>query len=346
MDWVRPFDPAVTFSLALAGSMAVMPVAAAVGPRLGLSVAPRLFGRGQQPVSYLGGAALALTICAVIAGVVGLSRATGALVVGAVAVLALGMFDDGARGGIPPLARLAVEATVATGVWAAGLRPEISGVPVLDLALTIFVLVASANAFNLLDNMDGVAGATAAVTAGGIVGTALLLGQPRLAGLAAATCGASLGFLRRNLRSRTLFLGNGGALFLGFLLGGCALMLQMPLPRAWDLVAAATVVAVPATDTLVVVTSRLAARRPIFEGGTDHLSHRLVRRGLTPRLAVLGHAAASGVSAAAVLGVAVTASPLILVLPWGLLTIAAAKLLKIRMYETVEVARRPYHQPL
>ena len=341
MDWVRALDPAASFSLALVGSVAVMPVAVALGPRLGLSVPPRLFGRADRPVSYLGGAALALTICSVIPAAVGLSRGSAALVVGALAALTLGIVDDRAAGDVAPSVRLTVEGLVAAAVWVAGFRPEISGVPPVDLALTVFVLVASANAFNLLDNMDGVAGATAAVTAGGIVGIALLAGQPKLAGLGAAACGASLGFLRKNLRSRTVFLGNGGALFLGFLLGGGALMLQLPLHRGWGLVAAVTVLAVPATDTLVVIVSRLVAHRALLEGGTDHVSHRLVRLGFTPRLAAAAHACAAGASSAAVAGAMVTGLTPILVAPLGLLALAALVLLRIPAYEAMEPRDAP-----
>ena len=291
---------AVAFGLALLGTLAATPVAVAAGSRLGVLVQPRLFGGGDRWVSPLGGAVLAVVACAVVPLAGNGSSSIWSLLAGGVALVALGVLDDHRREGLTARSRLGIESLVAAAVWWAGLRPDLSTVPVIDLVLTVFFLVGAANAFNLLDNMDGVAGATAVASAAGIVVLASLYGDPLVAGLAATVGGAALGFLHHNLGGGSVFLGNGGALFLGFVLGGAALMLHVPLPGRWGIPAAVVLMAVPAADTTLVIVARTLARRPVTQGGTDHASHRLVAAGLSPVGAAAGHAGGAAVAAVAV----------------------------------------------
>ena len=325
--------PAMAFGMALLGSLAAMPTAVAAGSRLGVMVRPRLFGRGDRWVCPLGGAALAMVASVVVLATGDGSRPIWALLAGGLALLALGLFDDRGRKGLSPGARLSIEGLVATAAWWAGLRPDFSAVPGMDLALTVFFLVAASNAFNLLDNMDGVAGATAVVSAAGILVLAALFGDPILAGLAAAVGGASLGFLHHNLAGRTVFLGNGGALFLGFVLGGAALMLPLPLSGPWSLAAAVTIMAVPAADTTLVILARTFAGRPVAEGGTDHASHRLVALGFTPLRSALAHATGAAVAAGSVGMAAGTGRPEVLIGALASFGVVGLGLLKVPVYE-------------
>jgi UDP-GlcNAc:undecaprenyl-phosphate GlcNAc-1-phosphate transferase len=250
---------------------------------------------------------------------------------GGVVLLALGAFDDHRREGLTTSARLGIESLVAAAVWWAGLRPDLSVVPGIDLVLTVFFLVAAANAFNLLDNMDGVAGSTAVASAAGIVVLASLFGDPLVAGFAATVGGAALGFLHHNLGGG-VFLGNGGALFLGFVLGGAALLLHVPLPGSWSIPAAVVIMAVPAADTTLVIIGRILARRPVTQGGTDHASHRLVAAGLSPVSAAASHAGAAAVAAVAVGAAAAYGRPEILLLVLVTFAGAGLGLLRVPVY--------------
>jgi UDP-GlcNAc:undecaprenyl-phosphate GlcNAc-1-phosphate transferase len=287
------------FALALGVSLVGMPVAVVAGRRFDMVVHPRLFGKGRAGVSYLGGSALAVAVgVAFMVSGRGFHRQVATFFIAALVVLLLGIADDRSKGGgVPIYLRIGAEAGAAGFLVWGGLRPHVTGRPVVDAALTIFVLVAAANAFNLLDNMDGVAGATAAAASAGLFGLAAMGDQWLVAVMAAGLCGASLGFLRHNLMGPRVFLGNGGSLFLGFLIGATALKLRLPVQGAWGLVAAIAVLAVPAMDTSVVVMSRLLAHRSPFEGGVDHLSHRLVLMGVSTRGAAMMHAAGAALGA-------------------------------------------------
>jgi UDP-GlcNAc:undecaprenyl-phosphate GlcNAc-1-phosphate transferase len=319
-------------------SLSVMPLAVSLGRRTGMVVSPRLFGKGSPPISYLGGAALAVAAGAGFTLAGGLLREAGTLLGASLVLLSFGLVDDRARsGGISPALRVSVEVVVATWVWWAGLRSTPSGVAWVDALLTIFFLVAASNAFNLLDNMDGVAGTTAATIAAGLFGLALFGGQYLVATLAAAIFGASLGFLRHNLVQPRLYLGNGGSLFLGFLLAATTLKLRLPIDYPWGLLAAISVLAVPAMDTSLVILSRLWAGRSMFQGGVDHLSHRLVHLGLTPKTTAYAHCAGSALGAGAAMVAVLMERNEPLMLALAGFAIAGLSMLRVRVYEPVLV---------
>lgn len=323
------------FLLAWLWSAIAMPAAVDLGRRWGMVARPRLFGRRRRrTISYLGGLTLAgaATVGFLFAG--GVPAGAGPVLAGGLLLLFLGFADDrSTRGGLPPGFRLLIQALVATGAWWGGLRAGVFGAQWLDGLITVFFLVAAANAFNLLDNMDGVAGASAAVVAAGLFGLAALGGQHLVATLAASLCGASLGFLRHNLVRARVYLGDGGALFLGFLLGAAALKLRLPLPPPSGLVVLIAAFAVPAADTTLVILSRLLAGRPVFQGGVDHISHRLVRLGLSPRGAVVAHAGGSAVGAAAAAFAVVTGRPGAALAVIVVFAAAGLALLRVRVYE-------------
>jgi UDP-GlcNAc:undecaprenyl-phosphate GlcNAc-1-phosphate transferase len=148
------------------------------------------------------------------------------------------------------------------------------------------------NSFNFLDNIDGLAAGTVAIAAGTLALTIFVAGGPRLQELlACAVAGAALGFLPLNYRRRrpaALFMGDSGSLFLGLTVGESALVTT---PAGVVDVSAAVIgplliLALPILDTSLVILVRLAEGRPIWRGGRDHLSHRLVYAGLGEREAV------------------------------------------------------------
>ena len=214
-------------------------------------------------------------------------RYTPVIVVGAGA-FALGLIDDLWHVGAMP--KLAAQVGLAYVAAQEGVRPD--WVPAsIGIPVACLVIVASMNSLNLLDNMDGLAAGTSVVAALGLAVVAGLLEHAGSSVVAAALAGAALGFVPFNYRPRrpaALFLGDSGSQFLGFTLGGLALLTS---PGGAGGIAAAIaapllILAVPAFDTGLVVLGRIGARQPVWQGGTDHSSHRLVYRGLTERRAV------------------------------------------------------------
>jgi UDP-GlcNAc:undecaprenyl-phosphate/decaprenyl-phosphate GlcNAc-1-phosphate transferase len=210
------------------------------------------------------------------------------LLAGATAAFGLGLWDDTMSIGVRT--KFAGHLAIALGAASLGVRPDWlpawAGIPLAGL-----ILVASMNSINLLDNMDGLAAGTAAVAACGLALVAGLLPEAGSSVVAAALAGVCLGFLPFNYRPRrpaALFMGDSGSHLLGFTLGGLALLAS---PGGAGGVAAAVaapllILAVPALDTGLVMLGRFSEGRPVWQGGRDHSSHRLVYHGLSERRAV------------------------------------------------------------
>jgi UDP-GlcNAc:undecaprenyl-phosphate GlcNAc-1-phosphate transferase len=206
---------------------------------------------------------------------------------GATAAFGLGLCDDerwiGPR--VKFAGQVAIAAATATVIKPTWL-PTGAAVPVAAI-----VLVAAMNSFNFLDNIDGLAAGTAAVAAGALAVTTLVADSPGLQVLACAVAGACLGFLPLNyLRSRpaAIFMGDSGSHFLGLAVGAIAL-LASPAGAGGisaTVVAPLLILALPILDTSLVILVRLAEGRPVWRGGRDHLSHRLVYVGLGEHQAV------------------------------------------------------------
>ncbi len=250
-----------------------------------------------NPTPYLGGVAIA---CGASASALFLPRwqAEGAAILGAALLLAtLGLVDDLRT--VRPSVRLVVEAAAAAVAVAAGARIQLFG-DVPDVALSILWIVVITNSFNLLDNMDGAVGSIAPIIAAALAVTALTHGQVLVGGLAIVVASACLGFLLYNWSPASIFMGDAGSLFLGFLLAVIALKLRTDADRFASAVAVVLLVGPAVFDTTLVATSRLRAHKHIFIGGTDHTSHRLRLLGVPPP-AVVGLLLA-GTAASAALG--------------------------------------------
>jgi UDP-GlcNAc:undecaprenyl-phosphate GlcNAc-1-phosphate transferase len=214
----------------------------------------------------------------------------------------LGLLDDFVR--LKPYAKLVGQIVFSTAFTLFGTRLHWVSSPVMDQALTIFWLVGIANAVNLLDNLDGLAGGVAVIASAYLVYFCHASGQYEAAALAAAFCGAALAFLFFNFNPASIFMGDCGSLFLGFFLGGLTLVSNQVeassgLRRNVLAVLAVPVLLllIPIIDTTLVTFSRKFHGRPVSQGGRDHTSHRLVALGLSERKAALvlwALAAASG----------------------------------------------------
>ena len=169
---------------------------------------------------------------------------------------------------------------------------------VISLALSILWLIAITNALNFLDNMNGLSAGVGAIIAGCFLAATLLTpgisGQWFDAALAALLAGALLGFLPLNYPRARLFLGDGGSLVIGLLLAVLSVRVTyfdvtgaMGSVRWYSLLTPLVLLAVPLYDLVSVCVARLAAGRSPMQADQNHLSHRLVRRGLSPAVAVL-----------------------------------------------------------
>jgi UDP-GlcNAc:undecaprenyl-phosphate GlcNAc-1-phosphate transferase len=224
---------------------------------------------------------------------VGATEASSELlgILGGCAILFFAGFADDVYT-LKPLAKLAAQFAAAGVVLASGLTVEIVGNDVLATVIGVVWLVGITNAFNLLDNMDGLAASLAAVSCAVFALAALAQDSGELALVVSlALGGACLGFLPFNLRpgrSATVFMGDSGSQVLGFGLASLALASSWTTAGATltSLVLPLLVLAIPILDTTLVTVRRTLERRPVTRGGTDHSSHRLVYYGLSEQQAV------------------------------------------------------------
>lgn len=269
---------ALAFMVPAIGTLALTPLAARAAHRFDVLDSPggHKIHRGATP--YFGGVAVAaglMLIGGVTAGTNGelLTILAGSLVLGTV-----GLIDD--MHTVSPAIRLLLEASVGVSLWLVGVRAGVLDTPIVDLPVTVLWVVAVVNAFNIIDNMDGLAAGVATASALGIASIAALEGDYLVASFAFAVAGASIGFLRYNLPPARIFLGDAGSMLLGALIA--ALTLKLDLQVRADSARLATVVllaAVALFDLSLVVVARLLGRRKIWLGGTDHASHRLSEHG-------------------------------------------------------------------
>jgi UDP-GlcNAc:undecaprenyl-phosphate GlcNAc-1-phosphate transferase len=156
----------------------------------------------------------------------------------------------------------------------------------MDLALTILWFVGITNAFNLLDNMDGLAAGLSTIISMTIFAIAVSTGQFMVATAAVGLAGCTAGFLRYNFHPARIYMGDGGALFVGFMVAYLGIKLRPDGVKTVSALVPAIACSVAVFDTALVTISRLARGRSPFLGGQDHLSHRLVKIGLPIPIAV------------------------------------------------------------
>jgi UDP-GlcNAc:undecaprenyl-phosphate GlcNAc-1-phosphate transferase len=204
-------------------------------------------------------------------------------------VFLVGLLDDVRRA--PVWLRLLVETAAAGIVVASGVQATfLVGYAWLTVPVTVIWIVGMTNAFNMLDNMDGLSGGVAGIAAGMFVLVCLDTFQPEEAAALAAVAGAAAGFVPYNFKPARIYMGDSGALVLGFLLGTLSVSMtfyeyggRTPLPLA----APVLVLAIPIFDTASVLWIRLRERRPLIAGDRRHFSHRLVALGMSERTAVV-----------------------------------------------------------
>jgi UDP-GlcNAc:undecaprenyl-phosphate GlcNAc-1-phosphate transferase len=174
----------------------------------------------------------------------------------------------------------------------------------VNTAVTIFWIVGICNSINFFDNLDGAASGAVAIAAIGVFVIAFDRGQELVSALSIVTAGATIGFLMWNKSPAKIYMGDAGALFLGIIISVATIRLNPGITPTWQSLAIPLMLlAVPLLDTCVAVFSRLARGLSPLTGGKDHLSHRLVRAGLTRPTAAISLWSASGVCALFAFGV-------------------------------------------
>src|SRR5262249_25485681 len=148
----------------------------------------------------------------------------------AVLLAIVGLLDD--LIGLSPAVRLVAEVGAGVAVWAVGGGVDLFGPDITDAVITVLWVVGITNAFNLLDNMDGLSSGVAAIAAGSLFVIAAQNGQFLVAALSIGLAGCSVGFLRHNFHPARIYMGDAGALFLGFLLAYLGMKLRFDAPTS------------------------------------------------------------------------------------------------------------------
>ena len=222
------------------------------------------------------------------------------LIPAAALIFVIGLTDD--LVGLEPWHKLIGEVIAGGMAWWAGIHVQAFGGYHLgewwSLPLTILWLVACTNAINLIDGVDGLAtGVSLFATCTALI-AALLQNNIDFALAVVPLAGCLLGFLRYNFNPATIFLGDSGSLFIGFLLGCYGVLWSQKAATILGMTAPLIALSVPLLDTGLAIFRRFLRRRPIFEADRGHIHHRLLDKGLTQRKVTLTLYACSAVSAA------------------------------------------------
>ena len=328
---------AATFLLALLASLLLTPAVRFAAHRFGVLdhalTSRKIHGR---PVARLGGVAIAVAFYLPLAVLTVFrafsaagepflfadQRLTVGLLVGGAFMAAVGLLDD--VRGAPAGLKLAAQVAAAVFAWWMGFRIDSLASPfgaplvlgVLSLPFTVLWVVGVTNALNLIDGLDGLAGGVALSAVLVTFVAALLQGHAQVALVAACLAGAILGFLRHNFNPASIFMGDAGSLFLGFVLAVVSVEAHVKSSAAVALVVPVVALALPIADTLLAMGRRWLRGMPVFRADREHIHHRLLALGLTQRQvalalygvcvvlagAALALATSSGVRAALVLG--------------------------------------------
>jgi UDP-GlcNAc:undecaprenyl-phosphate GlcNAc-1-phosphate transferase len=313
MTWIILGSIAVSLVLSLLAT----PVSQRLAARFGMLDRPAHHKKHAGPVPLLGGSAVLVAVLIPALGAVAVAsewavrgvpdwapelvklhvggaaaRAPQAIgiLLGALGLHVMGIIDD--RRPLGPWTKLAVQVLVAAGVVVfCDVRILTVAGPAGSIAASILWLVVITNSFNFLDNMDGLATGVSAICCMALLGAALETGQLFVAGLAGCTLGALLGFLPTNYPPAKQFLGDGGSLVIGYLLGVLSCLTTYVRPGetfyAYGVFVPLVLLAVPLYDTASVMYLRIREGRNPMVGDRRHFSHRLLKRGMGVRTALL-----------------------------------------------------------
>jgi len=212
-----------------------------------------------------------------------------AILIGASIIVVVGVIDDINSTLISPKLKLLLQAIAAIIVVYFGVRISFFPLDWMDWVISIMWIVLITNSFNLLDNMDGLSSGVAIISALIFLLLSAYQGQFFIALILCIYIGSILGLLKYNYYPSTIFMGDAGSLFLGYILGTLTISASYVTPESTSLLPAlmpVIILSIPLFDTISVIIIRIRENRPIYVGDKRHLSHRLVDMGFSPRSAV------------------------------------------------------------
>ncbi len=274
------------------------PIMRSIAKRYGVFDAPSESHKTHKnPVPYLGGVAIALGVVIVtyIASLASdFSKETfllaSSVLIPAIIMGTVGLIDDLRK--LSPWPRFIIQSLFGIAISALLVTTNTLGSPFgnnwIDIPITIFFIVGITNSINFFDNIDGGASGALVIAAVSLFVLSFQGGQFLIAALSIVLAGATLGFLIWNKPPARIYMGDAGSLFLGILISSIAIRFD---PNPIDLIASFSIplllLAIPILDTSVAGASRIKRKISPFQGGTDHLSHRLMRLGFNKRQSVL-----------------------------------------------------------
>ena len=277
------------FVVALVLALAIVPLCRALAKRFGFLARPRTDRWHQRPVALFGGVAIAVVMFSTALGF-GLASQLPILMAAAALMGGVGLTDDWLH--LKPATKLIAQLALASALVQFGYRLNWLESMTLDTVLTLVWVVGLTNAFNLIDNMDGLCSGIVLIAGAALLVEILALAPPvpPEATFLAILLGATAGFLVYNRYPASIFMGDSGSLLLGFTLAALTLNTGRDIRGRSDILAVVAapvlVLLIPIFDATLVTVARWTAGRRASQGGTDHSSHRLVAIGLSERRAV------------------------------------------------------------
>ncbi|MBW4443458.1 MAG: undecaprenyl/decaprenyl-phosphate alpha-N-acetylglucosaminyl 1-phosphate transferase [Plectolyngbya sp. WJT66-NPBG17] len=284
--------------------LAATPIVNRLGQRVGLVDKPNHRKVHKRPMVRLGGVAMFVGVVVALlivwwAGGFGSLKPGKELevwgvAIGGIAFFLIGLADD--LFNLSPKTRLILQTVVAGLAWQSGVQIDFLTNPIAglfslpewaSLPITVIWLVGMANAINWIDGLDGLAAGVSGIAAFVMFWTCLFMQQPQAALFAAALAGATFGFLRYNFNPAQIFMGDGGAYFIGFTLAGVGVIGLVKSVTTVAVLLPYVILAVPILDMSAVIVDRLRRGKSPFVADKRHLHHRLLKAGLSQRLAVL-----------------------------------------------------------
>jgi UDP-GlcNAc:undecaprenyl-phosphate GlcNAc-1-phosphate transferase len=296
---------AVAFILSVICGALLTPLVRRLAYRLGILDHARSSRKIHgQPIPRLGGIAIVVAFYAPLVGLLVFQSSVGAmflaerehvigLFVGGIAIAALGLYDD--LRGADAWKKFVVQFAVAGLLYHLGFKMEVLanpfGEPIvlgwLSLPFTLLWIVGVVNALNLIDGLDGLAGGVALVAVVTTFVISIERGHPLMMLFSSALAGAIVGFLIYNFNPASIFMGDTGSMFLGFVLASTAIQTNQKASTAVAVMIPAIALGLPIMDTLLAIGRRAVRGRPLFSADKEHIHHRLLARGLSHRQAVL-----------------------------------------------------------
>ncbi len=298
------FEYIFIFLIAAVTSYIFTPVALKLAIKIGAIDVPVDNRRVHStPIPRLGGIAIYLGTIISIIWILPFSLETTGILVGGTIILVTGIIDDIYK--LSPWAKLTCQAASAIVLFSFGVRINFIGIPlgdgyfyfpwIISLIATIIWIAGITNTINLIDGLDGLAAGVAAIAALSLAYIAFINESPEVALITLAVAGSSLGFLPYNFNPAKIFMGDGGSLFLGFMLAAVSIVGPMKGAAAIATVIPVLVLGLPIFDTAFAIFRRVIKGRPIMEADKEHLHHRILSKGMDQKRTVIVFYTLSGI---------------------------------------------------